>query len=173
MAPSTFKLNTGQEIPAVGLGTWQSPAGEVEKAVTYALKDGYKLIDCAYCYGNEEEVGAGLKAAFEAGVKREDIFVVTKAWATYNTRVELALDKSLKALGLDYVDLFLVHWPLLLNPEGNDDKFPKKPDGSRDVIRDYNHVDGWKLMEKLPATGKTKAVGVCNVGLPNFTMVKA
>lgn len=90
------------------VGTWQSPPGEVEKAVTYALKDGYKLIDCAYCYGNEEEVGAGLKAAFEAGVKREDIFVVTKVWATYNTRPELGLDKSLKALGLDYVDLFLV-----------------------------------------------------------------
>ncbi|KAF4342547.1 alcohol dehydrogenase [Fusarium beomiforme] len=163
MAPSSFKLNTGQEIPALGLGTWQSPAGEVEKAVAYALKDGYKLIDCAYCYGNEEEVGAGLKAAFEAGVKREDIFVVTKVWATYNTRPELGLDKSLKALGLDYVDLFLVHWPLLLNPEGNDDKFPKKPDGSRDVIRDYNHIDGWKLMEQLPATGKTRGIGVCNV----------
>lgn len=90
------------------LGTWQSPAGQVEKAVTYALKDGYKMIDCAYCYGNEEEVGAGLKAAFEAGVKREDIFVVTKVWATYNTRPEQGLDRSLKALGLDYVDLFLV-----------------------------------------------------------------
>jgi diketogulonate reductase-like aldo/keto reductase len=90
------------------VGTWQSPAGQVEKAVTYALKDGYKMIDCAYCYGNEEEVGAGLKAAFEAGVKREDIFVVTKVWATYNTRPEQGLDKSLKALGLDYVDLFLV-----------------------------------------------------------------
>jgi hypothetical protein len=66
------------------------------------------MVDCAYCYGNEEEVGAGLKAAFDAGVKREDIFIVTKVWATYNTRCELALDKSLKALGLDYVDLFLV-----------------------------------------------------------------
>ncbi|KAJ4029052.1 H/ACA snoRNP pseudouridylase subunit [Fusarium oxysporum] len=178
--PTTFKLNTGQEIPAVGLGTWQSLAGQVEKAVTYALKDGYKLIDCAYCYGNEEEVGAGLKAAFEAGVKREDIFVVTKAWVTYNTRVELALDKSLKALGLNYVDLFLVHWPLLLNPEGNDDKFPTNPDGSRDVTRDYNHVDGWKLMEKLPATCKTRGVGVCNYSkkyleqlLPHATILPA
>lgn len=90
------------------VGTWQSAPGQVEAAVAYALKDGYKLVDCAYCYGNEEEVGAGLKAAFDAGVKREDIFIVTKVWATYNTRCELALDKSLKALGLDYVDLFLV-----------------------------------------------------------------
>lgn len=76
------------------------------------------MVDCAYCYGNEEEVGAGLKAAFDAGVKREDIFIVTKVWATYNTRCELALDKSLKALGLDYVDLFLVvsyNFPLVEN----------------------------------------------------------
>lgn len=72
------------------------------------MKSGYKLIDCAYCYANEEEVGQGLAEAFAAGVKREDIFVVTKVWATYTTRVELGLDKSLKSLGLDYVDLFLV-----------------------------------------------------------------
>jgi glycerol 2-dehydrogenase (NADP+) len=63
-------------------------------------------------------VGAGLKEAFARGVKRDDIFVVTKVWATYTTRVELGLDKSLKNLGLDYVDLFLVHWPLLMNPDG-------------------------------------------------------
>lgn len=128
-----------------------------------ALKAGYKMIDGAYCYGNEEEVGQGLKAAFDAGIKREDIFVVTKCWNTYNTRCQLGLEKSLKALGLDYVDLYLVHWPVLMNPEGNDDKFPKLPDGSRDIIRDHNHVDTWKLMEKLVETGKTKAIGVSNV----------
>lgn len=162
MANETFKLNTGQDIPALGFGTWQAPAGQVEKAVAYALKQGYKLVDGAYCYGNEEEVGRGLKEAFDSGVKREDVFIVTKVWTTYNTRVELGLEKSLKNLGLDYVDLFLVHWPLLMNPEGNDDRFPKLPDGSRDIIRDYNHVDTWKQMEKLVATGKTKAIGVSN-----------
>lgn len=66
------------------------------------------MIDCAYCYGNEDEVGEGLKEAFASGVKREDVFIMTKAWATYNTRLELALEKSLKSLGLDYVDLFLI-----------------------------------------------------------------
>ncbi|KAH7176700.1 NADP-dependent oxidoreductase domain-containing protein [Dactylonectria macrodidyma] len=165
MAATSFKLNTGQDIPAVGFGTWQAPAGKVQTAVEYALKDGYKLVDGAYCYGNEDEVGQGLKAAFESGIKREDVFVMTKVWASYNTRCELALDKSLKSLGLDYVDLFLVHWPLLLNPEGNDDKFPTLPDGSRDIIRSHNHIDTWKQMEKLVATGKTKAVGVCNYSL--------
>ncbi|KAK7042411.1 reductase-like protein [Favolaschia claudopus] len=162
MTDKTFTLNTGQRIPALGLGTWQSAPGEVKAAVSYALQSGYKLVDGAYCYANEDEVGAGLKEAFDAGVKREDVFVVTKVWNTYNTRVELGLDKSLKALGLEYVDLFLVHWPILMNPEGNDDKFPKLPDGSRDIIRTHNHVDTWKMMEKLVATGKTKAIGVCN-----------
>lgn len=91
----------------------------MREAVVHALKSGYRLIDCAYCYGNENEVGQGLAEAFAAGiVKREDVFVVTKVWTTYNTRCELGLQKSLDALGLDYVDLFLVHWPLLMNPEG-------------------------------------------------------
>ncbi|KAK7413554.1 H/ACA snoRNP pseudouridylase subunit [Neonectria punicea] len=180
MAATSFKLNTGQDIPAVGFGTWQAEPGKVQTAVEYALKDGYTLVDGAYCYGNEDEVGQGLKAAFDSGVKREDVFVMTKVWATYNTRCELALDKSLKSLGLDYVDLFLVHWPLLLNPEGNHDKFPTLPDGSRDIIRSHNHVDTWKQMEKLVATGKTKAIGVCNYSLkylkellPEATIVPA
>lgn len=143
-------------------GTWQGEAGKVKTAVSHALKSGYKLIDAAYCYGNEDEVGQGLADAFSSGVKREDVFIMTKVWATYNSRVELGLDKSLKALGLDYVDLFLVHWPLLLNPDGNDDRFPKKEDGSRDVIQGWDHREAWKQMEALVATGKVKAIGVCN-----------
>ncbi|KAK3337525.1 NADP-dependent oxidoreductase domain-containing protein, partial [Cercophora scortea] len=162
-------------------GTWQSGPGEVKNAVSFALQNGYRLIDGAYCYGNEDEVGQGIKEAIDSGaVKREDIFVVSKVWATYNTRVELGLDKSLKSLGLDYVDLFLVHWPLLMNPEGNDDKFPKLPNGERDIIRGYNHVDTWKQMEQLLATGKTKAIGVSNYSkryleqlLPHATVIPA
>ncbi|GAB0136002.1 H/ACA snoRNP pseudouridylase subunit [Epichloe bromicola] len=162
MSDLKFKLNTGAEMPAIGLGTWQSKPGEVKNAVSYALQNGYKLIDGAYCYGNEDEVGEGLKEAFSNGVKREDVFVVSKVWATYNTRVAEGLDKSLKSLGLDYVDLYLIHWPLLLNPQGNDDKFPKRADGSRDIITGWDHVEAWKQMEDVFASGKAKAVGVCN-----------
>lgn len=137
----------------------------MREAVLYALKAGYRLIDAAYCYGNEDEVGQGLKEAFDTGVvKRSEVFVISKVWATYTTRCELGLDKSLKSLGLDYVDLYLVHWPLLMNPQGNDDRFPKLPNGERDIIWSHNHVDTWKQMEKLIATGKTKAIGVSNVG---------
>jgi glycerol 2-dehydrogenase (NADP+) len=80
------------------------------------------LISPAYCYANEDEVGEGLKQAFDSGVKREDIFVTTKLWCTYHSRVEEGLDKSLKSLGLDYVDLFLIHWPVAMNPDGEDNK---------------------------------------------------
>ncbi|PHH91324.1 hypothetical protein CDD83_895 [Cordyceps sp. RAO-2017] len=180
MSGTKFKLNTGTEIPAVGLGTWQSKPGEVQAAVSYALQHGYRLVDCAYCYGNEGEVGQGLKEAFDAGVRRQDVFVMTKVWATYNTRVAEGLDKSLKSLGLDYVDLFLIHWPILLNPKGNDDRFPTLPDGSRDVIRGWDHVEAWKQMEALLSTGKVKAIGVCNYSkryleelLPRCTVVPA
>ncbi|KAL7621727.1 H/ACA snoRNP pseudouridylase subunit [Parahypoxylon ruwenzoriense] len=163
MAPTSFKLNTGQEIPSIGFGTWQAAPGEVAAAVTYALKIGYRLIDAAYCYANEDEVGQGLKAAFDAGyVKREEIFVMTKLWNTYSGRVEVGLDKSLKALGLDYVDLYLVHWPVGMNPNGNDDRFPKLPDGSRDMLWDHDHVVTWKQMEGLLKTGKARGIGVCN-----------
>ncbi|CAK7218825.1 H/ACA snoRNP pseudouridylase subunit [Sporothrix bragantina] len=162
MTDRTFTLNTGAKIPALGFGTWQSAPGEVAAAVEYAVSNGYRLVDGAYCYGNEQEVGQGLKAAFAKGIKREDVFVVSKVWATYNTRVEEGLDKSLKSLGLDYVDLFLVHWPLLMNPNGNDDRFPKLPNGERDIIRDYQHPETWRQMEAVLATGKTKAIGVSN-----------
>jgi diketogulonate reductase-like aldo/keto reductase len=85
--------------------------------VRYALNIGYRYIDAAYCYGNEEEVGLGLQDAFESGyVRREDVFITTKLWCTDHTRVKESLDKSLKALGLSYVDLYLMHWPIAMNP---------------------------------------------------------
>jgi glycerol 2-dehydrogenase (NADP+) len=114
-----FKLNTGAEIPALGLGTWQSQPGEVARAVFHAIKVGYRHIDAALCYGNENEVGQGIKEAIDNGIiKREDLFVTTKLWCSYHARVEEGLEQSLKDLGLDYVDLYLMHWPLAMNPKG-------------------------------------------------------
>lgn len=86
--------------------------GQVRDAVAHALSVGYKHIDAAYVYGNETEVGEGLAKAFKSGVKREDVFVTTKLWCTFHSRPEECLDKSLKMLGLDYVDLYLMHWPV-------------------------------------------------------------
>ncbi|OJJ58624.1 hypothetical protein ASPSYDRAFT_31279 [Aspergillus sydowii CBS 593.65] len=165
IADTRFKLNTGAEIPALGLGTWQSAPGEVSKAVYHALKVGYRHIDAAQCYGNETEVGEGINRALSEGlVQRSEIFVTTKLWCTYHTRVEEALNLSLSKLGLDYVDLYLVHWPLAMNPNGNHELFPKLADGSRDIVHSHSHVTTWKNMEELIAKnpGKVKAIGVSN-----------
>jgi hypothetical protein len=118
MTVEKIKLNTGAGIPIIGLGTWQSAPGEVKNAMAYALKTGYRHIDCAFCYANEDEVGEGLREAFNTGINREDVFVTTKLWATFSSRVEEGLDLSLKSLGLKYVDPYLVHWPIAMNPNG-------------------------------------------------------
>lgn len=132
--------------------------------MAHALKSGYRHIDAAFVYGNENEVGQGLKEAFDSGIKREDVFVTSKLWCTYHRKPEECLDESLKRLGLAYVDLYLVHWPVPMNPNGNDPLFPKLPDGSRDLDHEWSHVETWKKMESLLKTGKVKAIGVSNVG---------
>lgn len=111
-------------------------------------------------------MGAGLAEAFKAGVKREDIFVTSKVWCTYVNspeRVVESLEKSLKALGLEYLDLLMVHWPVAMNPKGNHDRFPTLENGSRDILHGHSHIDTWKNMELVLQTGKVKAIGVSNV----------
>jgi glycerol 2-dehydrogenase (NADP+) len=100
-----LQLNTGAKIPAVGLGTWQSQPGEVREAVKAALQGGYRHIDTALAYGNEKEVGEGIK---DSGVPREEIWVTTKLDNPWHKRVEEGITSSLKSLGLDYVDLYLM-----------------------------------------------------------------
>lgn len=109
--PTHFKLNTGAAIPAVGFGTWQAGPHEVERAVELALRCGYRHVDCAAIYRNETEVGAGIKAS---GVPRSDVYITGKLWNTMHRPedVEAGLDKTLSDLGTDYLDLFLMHWPV-------------------------------------------------------------
>ncbi|KZT04531.1 Aldo/keto reductase [Laetiporus sulphureus 93-53] len=154
------KLNNGVEIPILGLGTWQSKPNEVTNAVEYALKEaGYRHIDCAWAYGNEEEVGEGIK---RSGVPRSEIFITSKLWCTHHHRVEAALDESLAKLDTDYLDLYLVHWPIHLNPNGNHPVFPTRPDGTRDILLDWKQRDTWAQMEAVLKKGKVRAIGVSN-----------
>ena len=163
-------LHNGAKMPLVGLGTWQSKPGEVQAAVLHALKKGYRHIDCAACYGNETEVGEGLKAAFDSGVcKREDVFVTSKLWNTYHRteHVAPALEQTLRDLQLEYVDLYLIHWPISLKYSG-DNKFPKNEDGSM-IYDDVPPIQTWKAMETLVTDGKIKSIGVSNFNSKQIT----
>ena len=136
---SHAKLNNGVEIPRLGLGVYQSPPGKTtERAVSYALKIGYRHVDTAYLYGNESDVG---KALHESGVSREEVFITTKVWNSdqgYNTTLQ-ACERSLRRLGLAYVDLYLIHWPV----QGRS-------------------IETWKAMVQLLQEGKARAIGVSN-----------
>jgi diketogulonate reductase-like aldo/keto reductase len=136
---SVGSLNNGVEIPRLGLGVYQAPPGESTlRAVKYALKIGYRHIDTAWLYGNEIDVGRAIR---ESGIEREEIFITTKVWNSdqgYQSTLA-ACDRSLKLLGLPYVDLYLIHWPV----EGQG-------------------KDTWKAMIQLLNEGKTRAIGVSN-----------
>ncbi|PCH35164.1 Aldo/keto reductase [Wolfiporia cocos MD-104 SS10] len=160
MAGPSIKLNNGVEIPVLGLGTWQSPPEQVTNAVEYAIKEaGYRHIDCAWMYGNEKEVGEGIR---RSGVPRSEIFITSKLWCTQHNQVEAALDDTLANLGTDYLDLYLIHWPIHLNPNGNHPKLPTLPDGSRDILRNWKLKDTWAQMEAVLKKGKVRAIGVSN-----------
>ncbi|KAK5072814.1 hypothetical protein LTR64_000779 [Lithohypha guttulata] len=166
----TFTLNTGAKIPAVGFGTWQAAPKEVEKAVEIALKSGYRHIDCAAIYRNETEVGAGIK---NSGVPRDQIFITSKLWNTKHDSYENAesgLNKTLKDLGVDYLDLYLIHWPVTF--ASGDRWFPLDDAG---VFKAYDTdvIKVWQIMEKLLATGKTKAIGVSNYNVRRLKEVLA
>ena len=148
-------------------GTWQAAPGEVENAVYHAIVDaGYRHIDCAYIYGNEAEVGTGLRRVFaEGNIKREDVFITTKLWSSYHSRAELGLQKSLDLLGLDYVDLYLMHWPAAFNANGNHPTQPTLPDGTRDIDRSWHFSQTWAGLEAVHASGRARAIGVSNFSI--------
>ncbi|KAF7586066.1 hypothetical protein BBP40_009613 [Aspergillus hancockii] len=156
MGGTKLKLNTGAEIPAIGFGTWQD-ADAQEGAVIEAIKAGYRHIDTARIYGTEQAVG---KAIEKSGVPREELFVTTKLWNNkhHPDDVAQALQESLNDLGLDYVDLFLMHWPVAW--KRGDEMFPKEND--KLAVIDVDYVETYKAMEKLLSTGKVKAIGVSN-----------
>jgi hypothetical protein len=147
-----MRLRNGIEIPDIGFGTWNIPYGEdCEKAVFEAIKAGYRHIDTAGAYGNERSVGLGVKAAIREGLikDRADVFITSKLWNTnrsYNKAFR-GFDKSMRNLDLDYIDLYLIHWP------ANKVRY-KNPS-------EVNAVT-WQALEELYEEGRAKSIGVSN-----------
>ncbi|MES2023573.1 MAG: aldo/keto reductase [Patescibacteria group bacterium] len=156
-------LNTGASIPILGLGTWNSPVEEVGKAVEYAILNcGYRHIDCAFVYHNEKEVGETLKNIFNSNkIKREEIFITSKLWSTDHRKeaVALACKKTLKDLGVDYLDLYLMHFPIAIKP-GNGDE-PLDENGY--VLTEKVSIqETWEAMQELVSAGLVKSIGISN-----------
>ncbi len=142
-----FILSNNVKIPCIGYGTWQTPSdGTTAECVKNAILSGYRHIDTAFAYGNEKEVGEGIRAS---GVAREDIFLTTKHWVTERgyEKTVAAVETSLKNLGTDYIDLYLIHWPAVekVSPEWEE-----------------INASTWRGFEKMYEEGKIKAIGVSN-----------
>ena len=149
------------KIPKIGLGTWKMDNDKVYEVVLKAIKLGYRYIDCAWEYENEEGVGKALKEAIEQKiVKREELFIVTKLWNTYHRKdlVEKNIQDSLKKLNLTYVDLYLIHWPLAFKP--GDDPYPRI-EGHIQYDKVPLH-ETWEGMEDLVTKKLTRYIGVSN-----------
>ncbi|RKM63118.1 aldo/keto reductase [Butyrivibrio sp. XB500-5] len=146
-----YKLSNGVGVPCIGFGTWQTPEGDVAvSSVEHAIKAGYRHIDTAQVYGNEEGVGKGIRIGIiDEGLTREDIFVTTKIWNDKHSYdlCKSSFDESLRKLGLDYVDMLLIHWP--------------NPAAFRDRWEEAN-AETWRAMEELYESGKVRSIGISN-----------
>ncbi|KAL4878459.1 NADP-dependent oxidoreductase domain-containing protein [Aspergillus karnatakaensis] len=152
-----FRLNTGASIPVIGLGTRRAHRpGEIYAAVRVALQAGYRMIDTAQSSGNEHELGQAIK---DSGVPRNKIWVTTKLDNRWHTRVEEAVKSSLKALDLDYMDLYLMHWPVSVIPE--------RPSAQ---LSDWTFIDTWQEMQRIPVSN-VRNIGVSNFGITHLEIL--
>lgn len=156
-------------MPIVGFGLWKVPQESAADTVYKAIKAGVRLLDGACDYGNEKEVGQGIKKAIADGlVKREDLFITTKLWNTYHARENVvpAFERSLNDMGLDYVDLYLIHFPLAIKYVPQDVRYPPGffyDDAGKEVITEKSPMhETWAGMEEIHQSGRAKNIGISN-----------
>lgn len=164
-------LANGARMPLVGLGLWKVAKPEAPGLVQQALRAGYRHLDCACDYGNEAEVGVGIRAALREGIcNRQDLWVTSKLWNTYHARqhVRPAVERSLRDLRLDYLDLYLVHFPIAQEYVPFDVRYPPEWLYDPDAPEPRMHfakvplAETWAAMEELVAAGLVRNIGVCN-----------
>lgn len=164
-----MKTNNNVEMPALGFGTLISDAATTISATRDALEAGFRHFDCAERYRNETEVGVALREGLTAlGIDRKDIFVTTKLWNTNHRpeRVEAAFKGSLKRLGLDYIDLYLIHTPFAFQP--GDEQDPRDENGHVIYDREVTLPDTWRAMELLVDSGRCHAIGLSDISLKDL-----
>jgi D-xylose reductase len=168
-----LELNTGRTLPLIGLGTWKIGRPEAGEVVLEAVRRGYRHLDCACDYGNESEVGAGLERAIRAGLcRREEMWVTSKLWNTYHRRehVRPAVERSLRDMRLDHLDLYLIHFPIATKFVPFDERYPPewlfdpKAAAPRMELDRVPIGETWQAMEELVAAGLVRDIGVCNFG---------
>ena len=157
-------------MPILGLGTWKSDKGQVYNAVRKAIEVGYRHIDCAAIYGNEEEIGEAFQDAFKAGdVKRDELWVTSKLWNSAHKKdaVKPALEKTLSDLKLDYLDLYLMHWPIAVKETAG---FPFKGDDFL-TLEEVPLEETWEAMVSEKDAGLSKHIGVSNFHIANLELL--
>ncbi len=165
---SAHLFSDGSALPSPGLGTWKIPAEVTPKIVHQAIELGYRHLDCAADYGNEEQVGQGISSALSAGLcTRDDLWVTGKLWNTYHEpqHVRAACKKSLSDLGLTHFDLFLIHFPIALAFVPFEEMYPPGWTGKGETMSPIRvpYADTWQAMEELVDAGLSKKIGVCNL----------
>lgn len=169
-----LQLNSGYKMPLTGYGTWKIPHSVCAQQVYDAVGQGYRLFDCAQDYANEKQVGEGLARAMRDGlVTRDELFVILKLWNSYHhpDHVEQALDRTLADLQLDYLDIFMMHFPIAFKFVPFEEKYPASTycgDGDKIVLDKVPILDTWRVMESMIAKGKAKSIGISNFNGSNL-----